>query len=300
MTTDTFTKIFWPIFASIVAGCFSLFTWYSGQVQERQNSLNKAIENATSSEGSPVRRVAGVWEINQFWDDQKYEQTVSATLTGALVGVGTHDGLYRCAAAEVIGNAIVGTESYSTGTQKQRSSRIAHILYGDRSGSLGLISELNRELRMGGQAEQPKTCETTTEITALDATREAIRKNWEYLREVNLNKTDLRGIPLYEADLDSALIMHADLRWANFRCANLHAANLSGSQLEGADLRWANISDLTPPGSQDFAKEHPEAVLLSSSAWESWRANNFRVDAHARPVIDARSNATTDSYPCSN
>jgi hypothetical protein len=298
---DTFVKIFWPIFASTAAGIFALVSWHSNNLQQRYDSLNKSIDSATAEGTSPVRRIAGVWQMNQFWDDERFENTMAATLTGALIGTGAaqNDGLYRCAAAEVIGNAIVGTESYSTGSESVRSQRIARILYGDRSGQLGLVTELNRELRSVVPKQDAKTCERSTDVSALDATREAIRKNWEYLRAVNLNSTDLTGSPLYGADLDSALIRAADLHSTNFRCANLHGVDLLGSNLNDADFYLANVSDLIPASVREDLVKNRMAILLAPGQWESWRLNNFRVSKQQRPVVFRSENAADDVYPCS-
>ncbi len=241
--SDWFVKVFWPIFASVVAAVFTFLSWRLNQRQQRFDSLNKAIESATS-EGSQIRRIAGIWQMNQYWKEERFEETMAATLTAALIGTKDNagakdsDGLYRCAAAEVIGNAIDGPESYSTGLDAARSERIAHLLYGDRSGRLGLVSELNRELRGSEPQQILKTCENFTDISALDATREAIRKNWEYLRGVNLDTTDLTGIPLYSADLDSALLRGADLHSATLRCANLNAADLTMADLRQPIFIW--------------------------------------------------------------
>jgi hypothetical protein len=79
LPADKFVKILWPVFASVAAGVFSVVSWHSSQTQQRYESLNKAIENATSADGSSVRRIAGIWQMNQFWDDERFEPMVAAT-----------------------------------------------------------------------------------------------------------------------------------------------------------------------------------------------------------------------------
>jgi hypothetical protein len=304
-----FSKVFWPIFASICAGAFALVKWYSDDRQQshdsftkereqRYESFIKAIENATSKD-SPVRRIAGVWQMNQFWSDQPFEETMAATLTGALVGVQGDDGLYRCAAAEVIGNAITGTDSYANGKNAERSRRIAHILYGDRSGNLGLVTELNRELAPAQQQSKPTTCEHSAAITALDATREAIRKNWEYLEGINLNTVDLRGSPLYESDLDSAMIRAADLRQTDLKCANLRGVDLTGSELDGANFFLANVADVTPESVRDKLLKEQKAITLTLEQWQQWRAADFRVSEQGKPVFNPEQYKPNDIWPCS-
>ena len=86
---------------------------------------------------------------------------------------------------------------------------------------------------------------------------------WEYMRanlnsadlsNANLRYADLRGADLSDADLRYANLRGADLRYANLRGANLSDANLRGAYLSGADLsdadlrganlRYANLSDV--------------------------------------------------------
>lgn len=296
MNSKAFEKVIWPITTAVVAGIFALHASCNDESHRRYESFTKAVENATAEGDSPVKRVAGIWQMNQFWDDKQFEQTMAATLTAAMSSDAEKDGLYRCAAAEVIGNAIDEKDGYSTGASAARSERIAHILYGDRSGELGIVSELNRTLAHSSpqSSASPKTCELTNDASALDATREAIRKNWKYLRAVNLNDTDLQGSPLYKSDLDSSLMKRADLRAANLRCANLRGVDLSDAKLEGANLDFANMKDVTPP-----TIEKPQrAQEMSSSDWERWRENKFRVNKDMRPILDPSENSDLgDSYP---
>jgi pentapeptide repeat protein len=295
--SNWFVKVFWPIFASVVAAVFTFVSWTLNQRQQRSDSLNKAIESATA-EGTQVKRIAGIWQMNQYWKEERFEDTLSATLTAALIGTKSDDGLYRCAAAEVIGNAIDGVEGYSTGTDATRSERIAHLLYGDSSGKLGLVSELNRELRGSQSLQDYKTCENYTDVTALDATREAIRKNWEYLRTINLDTTDLSGIRLYEADLDSTLLRAANLHSANLRCANLQAADLTQANLANADFYLANVANLKPDDVRSDLVNNKKAKEFKSGEWESWRRNDFRVSKQGQPVLSKDQNLTDDTFPC--
>ena len=57
-----------------------------------------------------------------------------------------------------------------------------------------------------------------------------------YLREADLEGADLRG-----ADLEGAYLVGSDLRGSDLRGANLEGANLRGSDLRGSDLRGANL-----------------------------------------------------------
>ena len=73
---------------------------------------------------------------------------------------------------------------------------------------------------------------------------------WEYMRanlnsadlsNANLRYADLRGADLSDADLRYANLRGANLRYADLRGADLRYANLRGANLRGADLRYANL-----------------------------------------------------------
>jgi hypothetical protein len=93
--------------------------------------------------------VAGIWALNHYWSEPQYSNLVASTLT-ALLGVGEEkdDSLRpaRCAAAEVIGNAINIEPQYKDGSMEV--SKIAHIRYGEWNGkySLGVVPEENKLL----------------------------------------------------------------------------------------------------------------------------------------------------------
>jgi hypothetical protein len=134
--------------------------------------------------------------------------------------------------------------------------------------------------------------------TPLDATKEAIRKNWEYLRDVNLTNTNLEDTWLYSADLDGALLINAHLARIDLRCANLADADFTGSDLTGADFLLAR-----------FDHTAPEALMKSLSAsklfsgpeedWIKWRDNNFRVRKNSNaPVLEQSKNLSDDVFPC--
>ena len=60
------------------------------------------------------------------------------------------------------------------------------------------------------------------------------------LEGVYLREADLRGANLRGADLEGAYLVGSDLRGSDLRGANLEGANLREADLRGADLRGAN------------------------------------------------------------
>ena len=111
----------------------------------------------------------------------------------------------------MLGNAITGEESFYGGKLQSRSERLSLLLYGNRDGRIGIVSRLNTYLRFETLDASDKNTSVNLCWTQLNATKEAVRKNWEYLRSVNLNATDLSHAALYEADLANSVFTDTDL-----------------------------------------------------------------------------------------
>ncbi len=293
------SNLLWPIIATVLTALLTFSTARMSQQQsqleernKRREILDRAVSAATDNT-SLDRRVAGIWALNQFWGDKDNEQTIASTLAAELTL--TDDKiLASCAAAEVIGNGFQGPQSFIGGCDEARSARIAHFLYGRRDGELGIVSRINIYLHNrpeNAAPVQPRSVDEVTQCTtALDASKEAIRKNWEYLREVNLNDTDLSGAALYEADLAHSLLNRADLRKADLRCANLAGAQADRITLDAQTrLNFANLgnsqdqSQIILPLSPD---SHPHLLNLSDEQWQEWRKLGFPIDDHYKPVFD--------------
>ena len=112
------------------------------------------------------------------------------------------------------------------------------MLFGDAAtGQLGLISYQNRllseELRLTSTPNtfQNADADNLSCATPLAATREAIRRAWQDLRETNLQNTNLDGARLYRADLHGANLTEASLLSTNFHCANLTGATLNSAMI---------------------------------------------------------------------
>jgi Pentapeptide repeats (8 copies) len=128
------------------------------------------------------------------------------------------------------------------------------------------------EMRKHDSLDANLECETT-----LAATREAIRKNWENLRAVNLKYTDLSYALFYEADLKDSLLTGAYLRGTMLRCANLSGVDLTEFAVrDSPDVSLANIQGVRsdPNGFLDYANAHG-AIELSDDDWQKWKHGNF-------------------------
>jgi uncharacterized protein YjbI with pentapeptide repeats len=173
--------------------------------------------------------------------------------------------------------------------EEDRQRRLTRMLYGDRNGEQGIVAKLNHLLSHQSQgdllesakvASTQRTPEDNINCTsAVGATVEAIRKNWENLRSTNLQATDLSYAELYEADLHQAALMNTRLVRANLRCANLSGANLAG--FDAADqpmVELANVSGLTGAASaafRQYALAHG-AIEIADDDWIKWRQKDFR------------------------
>ena len=263
---------------------------------ELRQAFQQATEMATDSKGGAERQISGIYQLGPFWDHDDFELGTGATLASLLVSPNSGRGIsfVRCAAAQVIGSAITrplpaAAEMTDGDRQEQeRQRRLKRMLYGDRNGEQGLVAKLNHLLSHESQgdllqkakvAQSQRTPEDNINCTsAVGATVEAIRKNWENLRSTNLQATDLSYAELYEADMHEAALMHARLLHANLRCANLSAANLAG--FDPADepmVELANVSDLTSAGSaafRQYALAHG-AIAIHDDEWIRWRRKDF-------------------------
>jgi hypothetical protein len=141
-----------------------------------------------------------------------------------------------------------------------------------------------------------RRCYGDTDASPLDATKEAVRKNWEYLREVNLTNTNLEGTWLYSADLQGAcaLLQNARLAGINLRCANLAETDFSGSDLTAADFFLARADKIAPDALQ---KSLPASMVFhgTEQEWTQWRDNDFRVRKNSNaPVLVKNENQEDD------
>lgn len=281
------------------------------QTLKRKELLDEALKLATDGSAGQDRRIAGIRSLTQFWSQQEYEEIVASTLVAEL-GLDDKDRFARCAAADVLGEATYGPDSYFGGKNDKRSARIARLLFGySPKGEIGLVGRENKLLqavRKRGEEES----DTDPCLTAIGASREAVRSNWSYLRDANLNETDLVGTRLYEADMAGASFVMADIDAVDFKCTNLYGADFGQSGLwtkfvrvttpplglSLPDFAYANIKDVKPRELATWIKTKFTAVEMEDAVWQSWRKNGFRVDVAGRPVLDPKQNVETDSYPC--
>jgi hypothetical protein len=287
---------FWPIFSSALTLTVSFGAIYISlstttrqlafQEKERHDEgLRKAVELATDGSGFADRRIAGIWQLNGLWKDGHDDEILASVLSAELT-LGDDRRFARCAAAEVIGNAITAADLAEDPVHAEHDARRrVHLLYGSRSGDIGIVVQQHLMLRqiIGDQRDQNgcfrkvDPLASTSCTTALDATREAIRKNWEYLRDANLNCTDLSKIQLYEADLSKASLRGAALPHSNFRCSNLFQADMTGADWTMADFRFANVTGAIPAEFVRFATAHGAFEHMDDDTWLRWRRAGFLV-----------------------
>jgi hypothetical protein len=272
----------WPIISTILTVVLSTTALYLSlstqnrqinfqQAQAHQQSLARALELATDGSNGTDRRVAGIWQLNEYWREPGDQRLVASTLAAELALPDEHR-FARCAAAEVIGGAIASVPA-------ENRPRLAQILFGSAAGELGVVIRQHQLLRTIKTDLTPSSdCQT-----ALDATREAIRKSSTYLREVNLDQTDLSAIQLFGADLHGARLIGSVVTDANIRCANMSNVNLDGAGgWQSLDFTSANVRDLQPITIRKYALDHG-AVEMTDEQWLAWRAHGFTPTPRATP-----------------
>jgi uncharacterized protein YjbI with pentapeptide repeats len=304
------------MFVAVLGIVFSAWTlrqqFLIQKTDRHDKTLQSALQMATDPIGQADRRIAGIYGLEEFWAYKEDRQIIAATLSAVLLASDPKTDLSeaRCAAAEVIGSAIP-----ASGERGAAADQIVGLLFGNaKLGTLGLVSRENYRLRAGldlhrlpNASNDDSATRTLTCATPLDATREAIRKNWANLRNTNLRWTDLSFTQLYQADLTSAglysaNLVSADLRGANLtgveltyadlagadltdatltgavlRCANLAGAHLSGAKdLSKANLTLANVEGLDAPDSpMGNAPLLGRAIKLSNDDWHKWKNQKF-------------------------
>jgi hypothetical protein len=205
---------------------------------------------------------------------------VASTLTAEL-GLPDANRPARCAAAEVLGEAM--TRSAMAHLADADRDRLGQLLFGDPSGALGLVTLQNIQASQSGTTniqDAQKPCQTS-----LDATREAIRKNWTDLRNRNFAGTDLRGIQLYQPDLAGANFYGTKIQNANMRCTNLSHASLGDADgRESADFLYSNMPDDNDSSIKTLA-DRGYLFQRDDAAWRQWRDKGMRVDEKGKPVI---------------
>jgi hypothetical protein len=127
--------------------------------------------------------------------------------------------------------------------------------------------------RLLRQAAKGQNTSTSTFCeSALDATKEAIRKNWAYLRGINLNATDL--VTLLSIRRISRDQFSSERVWR----ARTFGAPISSPQgFEGttgwstADFTCANVTELLTVNIRQFSLDHG-AQQMTDSKWQAWRS----------------------------
>jgi hypothetical protein len=279
---------------SLVALSLSIFTtWANRQRQQRQDVaefVTKNLEVATDPKISPVRRVSAVWALQSMWVYEEQWPVLVNSLAGLLKD---DDWQVRAGAGDVIGLAITSDR------HTKEADPLVRWLYGSTADwETGAVVRQNWELKaqlatylMPGQPNcLPSQRECKQLQDKLEATREAIRKNWENLRGAHLRQTDLRGIRLYEAHLEGAALEEANLEGADLRGSWIEKTNF-----EGANLKNANVQDLHGQRPERFLNSY--AVMMDAASfdrwravrypapknWEAWRVARFPIDADGRP-----------------
>jgi uncharacterized protein YjbI with pentapeptide repeats len=238
-------------------------------VRERE-AFRSALDLAFGDKVNQSGHVAGIWALSEFWRKPGYEQQL-ATILSSILSSGDQDGdASRFAAAEVIGTAIE-PEDLQSAKDKERVKRIAKLLYGSHATwSVGTVSYQNSSLRNACPIKNNDCADQ------LEQTKQAIRKNWEFLEDANFSHTDLSWIQLYVADLKGASLYDALVHDANFTCSDLENTDWNQTEEFKSDVQhapkmtYANVRGAQPDSFRNWAQSEG-AMDRSHDDWVKFR-----------------------------
>ena len=124
LSTDSlgqFASRLWPIFATFLTGTLSLIAvavslWTQSKqvsIEGHQNhleALDRALQLATDNSTQVDRRIAGIWQLRDSWDNPDDFEVAASVLSAELGLVDDRYRYARSAAAEVIGTAWPRTD----------------------------------------------------------------------------------------------------------------------------------------------------------------------------------------------
>jgi hypothetical protein len=272
-----FSRLMWPVIVSAVTVGVSLAALIVSLVtssrqarlqyeQDDQKLFAGNLETATNDALGATRRIASIWTLSSFWNDGKHDALLAETLSALLGAV--DDKSIGMAAADVIGVAI------TTSTDQETKKRRAALLYG-RTDTWEVGTVIRQQKFLVGSDARPCDATNDNEDNRVQATREAIRKNWEYLRGAHLRGTDLMTARLSGADLTGAYVVDAKLDKADLRKAIVEKADFTGSCVRGTNVKDLIGTPRAPANFGSWALEHG-AVQMDEFQFEMWRRSGFR------------------------
>jgi hypothetical protein len=233
-----FSRLLWPMITSAVTVGVSLAALIVSLVtsnrqarlqyeQDDQKLFAANLDTATNDTLGTTRRLTSIWTLSSFWHDDKHEQLLAETLSALLTSPGYKT--IGLAAADAIGLAITDAMDEAT------KSRRAALLYGT-TGTWNVGTVIRQQKFLMGSDTHPCSSEDNDDYR-VEATRQAIRRNWEYLRNTHFWAADLTGARLYLADLSGAFLRDAKLNRADLRGASVEAADLTDTCVSGANIQ---------------------------------------------------------------
>jgi hypothetical protein len=223
------------VVGAIVALLISIGTLFLNALQWRETSLQsridrvvhendlfiKLISQINGKETSAPQRMTFLWSLRPYWHTEHAE-----TVANALSAIILYDDNERV--IEVCADVFDG--AYRHVKNQEQKARIKKLLYGDSKGDIGVIQRTQQILR---EPDFPKG--DGLYQVRLNATKTAVRRNWNDLRDINLEYMDLSHCELYKAEL-----ARSDLRKANLTDADLKG-RLMNTKVEGALITNANL-----------------------------------------------------------
>jgi hypothetical protein len=297
-----FSRLMWPVITSAVTVGVSLAALIVSLVtssrqarlqyaQDEQKLFAGNLEIATNDALGATRRVTSIWTLSSFWADGKHDGVLAETLS-ALLSVGDDKGTaIGLAAADVIGLAITAP------MDEQLKARRAALLYGStQTWEVGTVVRQQKFLL--GSDSRPCELPRDNGDIRVEATREAVRKNWEYLRHAHFRGIDLTGSRLYQADLTGAYLQDAKLDKADLRGATIEGADFTGSCVRGTNVKDVSGTPAAPENFRSWALQHGavemtepqfdawrQAGFSQPADWASWRGAGFPITKDGAPAV---------------
>jgi hypothetical protein len=264
-------------------------------------SLQEALSMATDPSGGADRRLAGIYQLDQFWQNESDQPVVAATLVALLSIPDSFPGsdMIRCAAGREIGDAYARLARQTTNPDGPTIVPLRELLFGNIQ-KVGLIGpQISPAPRIPSARASKRTVMGPGPLkgcTPEAATRRVLVRSIRNLRYVNFSGLDLSGLSFAGADLRGAHLNRADLTDIDFSCANLSDLDASPFEFLKSSARLANL------GESELAKAYyffGDAINISDADWQHWRSSQFRSEVLKQILLRKEPNIKRNFEYCS-
>lgn len=214
--------------------------------QDKDKAFAASLQMATDERGGQESRLAGIWALTDHWHD-KYTPVVAYTLAAMLTTQPLKDGDLGLTNAQVLRYAAAGVIKKAFQPNDQTDfPQLTRLLYGDSRSKYTGAGTVTRSLQFYSSleaSEKKNGPNKDTVRTVLEAIREAVRYNSQYLQGAVFGQCDLSTIDFHRVHAKYAYFGDAILTGANLCDGDLSEATFDGAIFTFADLENADISN---------------------------------------------------------